>query len=570
MTTRQASAGQRQLPLFGGFALAAILQIVVVVAVALGIEDLIEDSRAVAQSHRVLETVRSAYAEIRDAESSQRGYLLTGREDFLIEFYAASPAVVRILGDLRAMVTEDHALRIKVDGLAQLSQERIRILDRVAATRTREGFDAALSELLRARGAELMDQIAQQAFEIETAERERLAQRYATGRQTAQELRLVAVAGIAMSMLVLLFVFGLLIFENRARRRAQRAEGEARERLESNLGALQRVSQELHLLSRYAGMLQSCRTVDEAVDLSRDAFAQLLPNLGGSIYLVRESQDYVQLRAQFGSPLVQSLNLMRPDDCWALRRGQTYALPVLQRGAKCDHLEMPAPGRRAGSLCIPLTAQGRNLGLVSISGEPEDERIPGEDLARAAAEQLSLCLFNLQLQESLRAQSIRDPLTGLFNRRYLEESLARELARCSRNGKPLAVAMCDIDHFKRFNDSYGHDGGDTLLKAFARLLLQGARREDIVCRFGGEEFTLILPETDQATALRRIEELRKAVSELRVVHLQQPLASITASFGLALMPENGESGDDLLRAADAALYRAKAGGRNRVVVAETG
>jgi diguanylate cyclase (GGDEF)-like protein len=184
----------------------------------------------------------------------------------------------------------------------------------------------------------------------------------------------------------------------------------------------------------------------------------------------------------------------------------------------------------------------------------------------AAVEQLSLALSNLRLQDSLRTQSIRDPLTGLYNRRYLEESLTRELARCDRVNKPLSVLMIDLDHFKRFNDTHGHDGGDALLTHAGRVFQAHCRAEDIACRYGGEEFTLILPEVDAERARQRAEEIRLAVEKLDVQHRRERLSSVTTSIGVGTFPDNARAMDELLRRADAALYKAKQQGRNRVVL----
>jgi diguanylate cyclase (GGDEF)-like protein len=180
---------------------------------------------------------------------------------------------------------------------------------------------------------------------------------------------------------------------------------------------------------------------------------------------------------------------------------------------------------------------------------------------------LSLALCNLRLQESLRIQSIRDPLTSLYNRRYLEESLEREVVRCGRRNLPMAVMMIDIDHFKRFNDAHGHDGGDALLVQFAALLQAHCRGEDIACRFGGEEFTLIIPETSTETAMARAEQIRAAAENLRVTYQKSQLSPVSVSIGVAGFPKDGQHGDDLIHSADVALYRAKHEGRNRVVAA---
>jgi diguanylate cyclase (GGDEF)-like protein len=178
-----------------------------------------------------------------------------------------------------------------------------------------------------------------------------------------------------------------------------------------------------------------------------------------------------------------------------------------------------------------------------------------------------MALSNLKLHETLRSQSIRDPLTGLFNRRFMEESLELELRRATRNQRPLGVIMLDLDHFKHFNDTFGHEAGDTLLRELGTFLQSNIRAEDIACRYGGEEFTLILPEGNAEVTLQRANFLREAIKRMDVKHRNQPLGRITASMGVALFPEHGRTRDALLTASDDALYRSKEEGRDRVTVA---
>lgn len=216
---------------------------------------------------------------------------------------------------------------------------------------------------------------------------------------------------------------------------------------------------------------------------------------------------------------------------------------------------------------MPLTAQGAALGLLYVSGGAQTDRVQAQALVESMAEQLGLALVNLQLREKLRLQSLRDPLTGLFNRRYLDESLQREVSRCQRRKLPLAVLMLDVDHFKSFNDTHGHAAGDALLTAIAHALQANTRGEDLVCRYGGEEFTIVLVEASREDALRRAEQIRAAVAAVSVQYLRQTLGPRTVSIGLAMLPEHGQTPAALLQQADAALYRAKAEGRDRVACA---
>jgi diguanylate cyclase (GGDEF)-like protein len=180
-----------------------------------------------------------------------------------------------------------------------------------------------------------------------------------------------------------------------------------------------------------------------------------------------------------------------------------------------------------------------------------------------------MALAALNLRTTLENQSIRDSLTGLFNRRFMEISLERELSRAARRNHLVAVFMLDLDHFKMFNDSHGHAAGDLVLKAVADTFGAGVRTEDIACRYGGEEFTIILPDITPDAAADRAESIRRAVAALRVPLERDVSSEFTVSIGVAFYPNDGEAADLLLRRADMALYRAKRLGRNQVSLFET-
>jgi diguanylate cyclase (GGDEF)-like protein len=186
----------------------------------------------------------------------------------------------------------------------------------------------------------------------------------------------------------------------------------------------------------------------------------------------------------------------------------------------------------------------------------------------AVGERLSLALANLRLREALQQQSIRDTLTGLYNRRFMEESLARELGRAARTGQPVSMIMMDIDHFKRFNDTFGHQAGDALLKELGEFVNQRTRGQDVACRYGGEEFALILAGCSLENACKRAQVLREELKLLKVRHGGQSMGAITLSMGVASFPAQANNAETLVKAADDALYRAKKEGRDRVVAAE--
>jgi len=218
-----------------------------------------------------------------------------------------------------------------------------------------------------------------------------------------------------------------------------------------------------------------------------------------------------------------------------------------------------------------MIAHGEILGLLHLrlslqapSGARPSDLAEFPSLAASIAEQLALAVANMNLREALRAQSIRDSLTGWFNRRYMEETLGREISRAARNRRPLAIIMLDVDNFKQFNDTFGHEAGDLALQNLCETLKSHVRNEDVACRLGGDEFVIVLPDTSAELAGQRAEELRSAVAHLDIQYQGRLLEPMALSFGIATFPENGRTLKDLLRASDNALFRAKDEGRDRV------
>lgn len=323
---------------------------------------------------------------------------------------------------------------------------------------------------------------------------------------------------------------------------------------------------DLNLLGRYGNLLLGCTDLAEALQISQQMLSMLLPGSAGSIYPLLEGEGLAEASHLWGIHAAETKAQASAHECWAMQRKRLHVSHLDSPGSVCPHVIHPELDEPVCCACIPLTAQGESLGWIYLSA-PGVGPFPKLPVAIAASEQLAQALANLRLRQSLRDLSVRDPLTGLFNRRYLTESLGREMTRSGRRKLPLAVMTFDLDHFKAFNDSYGHGAGDAVLVAFARMLRDRSRNEDIACRMGGEEFILILPEMDRGVALRRAEEVMRGLAELKIVHEGIALPPITTSIGLAVFPDQGAKPEELLARADQALYEAKSAGRNRVVAA---
>jgi len=337
--------------------------------------------------------------------------------------------------------------------------------------------------------------------------------------------------------------------------------------LERWVGQLKQRNQEMETVSEMMEFLQACVAVSDASGALSEFLKRLFPNCSGSVFIHNEEDNLMESVATFGN-LAASEILFTPNDCWALSRGQIHMVNNTQPGLFCRHVHHePQP---ATSLCVPMMAEREFFGfglLYLRTQDSEGINDAQEKLARNVAEQIYLALANLKLREVLRNESIRDSLTGLFNRRYLEESLGRSTKKAAVSQQSMSIIMVDVDHFKRFNDNFGHDAGDLVLRELSQFLQKQIRVSDIACRYGGEEITIILPDTPLEVARGRAEELCQGVRNLRLHYEGQSLGSITISLGVASFPQHGLTGEAVLQQADDALYCAKKMGRDRVAIA---
>jgi diguanylate cyclase (GGDEF)-like protein len=349
---------------------------------------------------------------------------------------------------------------------------------------------------------------------------------------------------------------------------AERLQARVRDEETIKEGLAERVN-ELDLLNRMGELFQACLRMDEAYVVIGRLAPQLFPSEGGAVFALNSARTLMDVVASWGAHPVEG-SVFSPEQCWALRNGRSHWVRDTATGVLCQHLPSPLP---PAYLCTPLVAQGASLGVLHVASEPRSDEEPHlsqakHRLAEAVAAQLGLGLSNVQLREILRNQSIHDPLTGLFNRRYMVETLEREVHRARRAGRPMAVLMVDVDGFKAQNDAFGHDAGDTVLRELAALLQGSLRKEDVACRYGGEEFVLVLPDAAFGSAARRAEQLREAIRGMAVPYKDRLLGPVTVSIGVAAFPDHGLDATTLLEAADVALYQAKREGRDRVSVAK--
>ena len=355
--------------------------------------------------------------------------------------------------------------------------------------------------------------------------------------------------------------------------RASEAERQHAQVLNQLVTELQLRTKQMTLLSEMGDLLECCGTTQEACAVVAQSVQKLLPEgLSGALYLFKSSRNLLEAAVCWGNASV-SEPLFSPETCWGLRRGQPQ-WSEQAGGINCSHL---AGGSTNKCLCVPMVGQGDTLGILHLefAGNAETKTDSSSEslqdsqqrLAATVSGQIALSLASLRLRETLRDQSIRDPLTGLFNRRFMEESLEREMQRAVRKNHPVSVLFIDLDHFKRFNDTFGHDAGDLVLRSIADLFRKLFRVDDVICRYGGEEFAIILPESSAENAAIRGNALREEIKKLEIQYKNHTLGRITLSIGVACFPEHGQTSEELVKAADQCLYKSKSAGRDMVTVA---
>jgi diguanylate cyclase (GGDEF)-like protein/PAS domain S-box-containing protein len=359
--------------------------------------------------------------------------------------------------------------------------------------------------------------------------------------------------------------------------RASEAQLRHAESLDKIVKELELRTKQMTLLNEMGSLLECSSTVKEASAVVANSVQKLFPEASsGTLYLFKASRNLIEAAIRWGETGVSEPTFL-PEACWSLRRGQPHWSDHPGRTINCEHL---AQSSTAHCLCIPMVAQGNTVGVLHVqfgtAAEPGHEhgtetlRDSHQRLAVSAASQLALSLASLQLREALREKSIRDPLTHLFNRRFLEESLERELQVSARKKQALAVLFLDLDHFKRFNDIFGHHAGDMVLQSMADLFRSFFRATDICCRYGGEEFAIVLPESSARDAAIRADALRLEVKKMRLEYKKQTLGPVTLSAGVAAFPEHGTTSAELLTVADQCLYESKSRGRDVVTVSPYG
>lgn len=329
-------------------------------------------------------------------------------------------------------------------------------------------------------------------------------------------------------------------------------------------------SRDLKLIGQMSSWLFSAQTLEELVAIIAESMSHIFPHADGTLYLYSNSRDCLEYAGGWGGEK-DADHQFKPDDCWALRRGRSHAFGVHDISIHCSHI-LNSPGVYA---CIPINAHGDTIGMLHFDffrlparglGDAERKILERQlEIAQICVEQISLATAIVRLQTELRNKSVKDPLTGLWNRRWFLDMAESELRRATKSDKPMALVMLDVDHFKRFNDEHGHDAGDTALKVMSAHLTDFDRDGVYAARFGGEEFAMICANMECEEAVQLVDNLRMRLSKAPILHAGQRLPALSFSAGVAKAQANSDL-RTLIACADKALYAAKAAGRHQTEI----
>lgn len=513
---------------------------------------LIEIRNWLDHSQTVLSSIQTESQRLDRLSSSMQLYQATGDANYLRAAESSVSAIQNGVSNLQNLFEDNTSQRRHADELESSVIALTHAVDTARQSRT------------------VPDQQIQACHDvldvIQQEERGLLKQRSNESQDSSVRSLLAGAGYLGLLLLVLIALFGFLIRDALRRRSFEKQLSVANDHLEATIEALERRGAEAALLKATRDELHLCVTSAEAQACTCRHLQALVPGSSGATLIINNSRSMLEIAATWNNP-TSLADGFAPDACCGLRAGHLRWRSPGHSAINCSHFSGEPP---ENYVCIPLTAQGETLGFVYLTFPTPEVA----DLARGRILQVNemvelaaMTIAGLNLRAKLENQSIRDGLTRLFNRHFMAIALEREVHRALRSTTPLAILMIDVDHFKAFNDTFGHEAGDTVLREVAECFRQSVRSEDVVCRYGGEEFIIILPETNEETAVERAELIRQAVGKLRVRSKGETLRQISVSIGIAMYPAPAHDATDLVRLADRALYDAKHAGRDRVHVA---
>ncbi len=516
------------------------------------------------QNNRVMLELESLNLSVQEARSLQLQSIADAGPDARqqhLQLFRATVDQIAARTDRVTFLTHDNPdQQQRISRFRRLLQEDLDTIHVAQMANRTPGSSASAEPTHAAEVQHLLQEMKEQQQILLKAQNQSVA-------QYSSETKLSIYVCIAAFAFVISILFFLIMEGIAEQRRSQLIASGARAELESSLVRLEKETESITLFNELQQNFQICYTAAEAHEIITTSLTRLFPEANGSLATINNSRNIMETVVSWGEDANLKGQAFAPEDCCALRGGRIYSYTRDVQGLACHHFNGEVPD---AYVCLPLVALGDTLGILHLNS-PDAGVISPARLRplQQVVEQAAMTLTNLNLRAKLKEQSIRDPLTGLFNRRYLEITLERDVRRSARKHGGVGIIMADGDKFKMFNDTFGHEAGDVVLKEIAGVLRRSVRSEDVVCRYGGEEFIVVLTDCTAATICERAEVMRSSISKLQLEHAGRSLGKVTASFGASFCQDGSVPPETLVRLADEALYKAKKEGRDRVVLSDS-
>src|SRR5579859_522854 len=530
----------------------------------------------------------SLLRHLEEAQIALRRYLLTSQPEYLTTYATTERELFMDLEMLRSLTPSDSARQAEVeairDGITSWRNEwAAPSIDKI-----RRGKSPATTQFLN-EGETRIDSIRSLVLKLLN---ENNVESLARARDAERLMGLMMEGGVGLGLLVAAILLFLTSAVSRLIARPVQELIDASERVgrgdfhaispsaaDNEFGvlsrsfsrmtiALRQEREDLAALNRFSEAVTQCTTEAEVYDQLLHSLRERFNPRQVIIFKLNAVENFLEAATSL-TPLPENLRawpvIDEPHNCKAVRTGRRFRVNNVTQEPLCPaKFATPTEG---SYYCGPLIAGGILIGAVRLEGlinfwTPERESLLENYLSGAAS-----ALSNLRLLGTMKQQANVDELTGFYNRRFLEDYARKVIAMGSRKGTPLGLIMMDLDHFKSFNDTFGHEVGDRILRQFAKSVTQAMRETNLAARYGGEEFVVVLPDTDLPAAERVAERIRQAVEKMVVPSgTDKPLPQVTVSLGIAMYPEHGKTLEELLKASDKALYESKHAGRNRATV----
>jgi diguanylate cyclase (GGDEF)-like protein len=527
------------------------------------IDKVMESNQWVKHTHQAMEAINNILLDLIEVESVTRAYVISGDTTFVANIDETINKVFTDFSLAKKITEHNPQQQILIEKLEPLLKYGILKIKETMKLKQENKLQYNITLPLIHESENISDRIKEMINEIYKNEVTLLQQREET---FLRDFNFTNTLSFTVDIINLsLLLFSILYFNKMFSSLIA-----SREKLERTLLQVENQSKEMVISNDMNNKLRSSGSMQETVSMALLYLKKILPFSSGVIYLMDHSKNYLEAVAEWNEPNVTE-HIFTPDQCWGLRQGKIYFYINKDESMPCKHSEGESHIR--SYVCMPLLALNEVVGVLHLQITNSHDMDQNEIIKlyennnlmiQNIAGQISLSISNIKLYEVLKQRSTRDLLTGLYNRSYLSDTFERDVQRAKRNNTSIVVIMMDIDFFKNVNDTYGHEAGDAVLREVSKLLTRELRKSDIACRYGGEEFLIILYDTVSQDASERIEQLRQKISNLQFHFVA--LFSITVSFGIAMFPEDGNNSEELIKAADQALYVSKKTGRNKVTV----